>query len=290
MEYIGIDVGRHTTKAVGDNGIVYTFPSKVGSARDLRLDSNLDYLVNIEDTDYFVGWLAEEARDKREMASASKLHDETRILFLTAFCLASNRGSLNNPLVTVGLPIAQRTPENKTKLQELLNGVWEVQVGDKPAKLFTNNNDLVIVAEGVGAWFDLLLDNQGRIKNESLLEVPVIRILDLGSRMFNYCTILKGRVHDLDSGSLNYGYMEMEHGDIAAEALARRLFADLTKRISSLNRNDMVILCGGGAYNMKEALGQYFSQLKLVDDPVTTNAKGYRKLGIVYANQKGNLL
>lgn len=272
MNFIGIDTGRNSTKVVSNT--TTTFPSIVGTARNLRLENAADYRVTIGGDSYFVGHLANESYDRREMASESKIHQETRILFLTAVALAG----YTNPVITTGLPVAQHTPETKALLNALVRGKHTIKVNNNPAKVFSVES-IQVVPEGAGAWWDAVLDNQGYIANHSLLHQPVTRILDLGSRTVNYLTLLSGKYLDRGSGTLNYGCMELENID--PELLARRILADLTRRWPDMTPNDTLFLTGGGALVMKDA----FAQSQCADNPVTANARGYRKLGMVYAKK-----
>jgi hypothetical protein len=87
------------------------FPSVVGTARTLRLENPRDYDVTIDGEHLFIGYLAEESLDRREMASESKLHPETRVLFLTALALAANGEPMS---ITTGVPVV---PSTRRKLK-----------------------------------------------------------------------------------------------------------------------------------------------------------------------------
>lgn len=273
MNFIGIDTGRNSTKVASNT--IAAFPSVVGTARDLRLENTADYYITINGEQYFVGHLANESYDRREMASESKIHQETRTLFLTAVAVVG----CTDPVITTGLPVAQHTPETKALLSNLIQGRYAIKLNKNPAKVFTIRS-IQVVPEGAGAWWDAVLDNQGYVTNQTLLHQPVTRILDLGSRTVNYLTLLNGRYLDRASGTLNYGCMELEN--IEPEQLARRILADLTRRWTDVKPSDTFFLTGGGALVMKDLFGV---NALVASDPVAANARGYRKLGMVYAKK-----
>jgi plasmid segregation protein ParM len=277
VNFVGIDTGRKYTKVA--NGTVITFPSVVGTGRKLNLENRQDYDVAIDGEHFFIGHLAEESIDRREMASESKLHLETRALFLTALALATKG---EPTIITTGAPVSQHTPENKVLFGALINGKHQVRINGQEKALSIDS--IQVVPEGAGAWWNAALDEQGRICDQTLIKQPVTRILDMGSRTVNYLTLLAGRYLDRASGTLNYGCMELELGG-NPDMLARRILADLTRRWPGMRRTDMLFLAGGGALIMRDAFTQEFPKYLTADDPVTANARGYRKLGMVYATK-----
>lgn len=276
MNYVGIDTGRKATKVAGDR--IITFPSAVGTARALRLESKQDYDVVIDGEHLFVGRLAEESLDRREMASESKLHPETRALFLTALALEANGEPLS---ITTGAPVAQHTPENQILFGALVKGSHQVRINGQEQML--NVEKVNLVPEGAGAWWHEVLNDQGKICDQALIRQDVTRIVDLGSRTVNYLTLLEGRYLDRASGTFNYGCMELEQAEGNPEQLARRILADLTWCWPDMRRTNLLFLTGGGALIMRDSFVQAFPSYIIADDPVTANARGYRKLGMVRA-------
>jgi len=278
MNFVGIDVGRKYLKIATEED-TQIIPSKVGDARELRLENTSDYLVAIDGHKYFVGDLAEESYSCREMATESKIHQETKILFLTAVALAWDR----NPLViTTGLPVDQHTQTIKQQLKQLLDGVYKVMINNCQKNIYINR--LQIVPEGAGAFWNEVLDDDGRIVKSSLLQ-GTVRVIDLGSRTTNYLTIINGKYLDRDSGTLGYGCFELERRDNTPEMFARRIIADLSQRWPSISQKDVMFISGGGALLMEKSLKQVFDNVIVSKEPVTANAKGFRKLGVAYAKK-----
>jgi len=87
MQIIGIDVGRNRVKAVSKDARV-DFPSVVGEWQDRNLTTGGNYEVTVDGDKCFIGDLAiKESYCLREMATESKVHQESKILFLTALAL-----------------------------------------------------------------------------------------------------------------------------------------------------------------------------------------------------------
>jgi len=279
MIHIGIDTGRKLTKVAGENVLI--FPSVVGTARRLKLENEADYDIKIDGKHYFVGWLADEAYDRREMASESKIHDETRVLFLTALSLMLN--SEEPLLITSGLPVSQYSPETKILYNGLVQGRHQIEM--KGMRINANIDLIHVLPEGAGAWWDAVLSESGRISDHSLMRQPVTRILDLGSRTINYLTLIEGRYLDRCSGTFNYGCLEMERPDNDPDRFTRRIMADLTKQWSDIKRSDVLFLTGGGALKMRDAFAREFLTIIVACNPVTANVRGYRKMGMGYAGK-----
>ena len=278
---IGVDVGRNTVKAVSPKKKII-FRSKVGEWRERKLTDGGDYEVQLNNNKYFVADLAEESYFSREMATESKIHDETKILFLSVV------GLLVKPYETVqivtGLPVYQHTPEVKNELKELLEGEHKIKVQNKKAGNYTIE-EIIIAPESGGAYWDALLDSEGKLTNEFLAE-KFVRVVDIGSRTINYCTIPQRKYLDRDSGTLNYGVLELTNAAkkpdrVACEQFTRRIVADLSKRwLGYRPATDVILLAGGGSILLKEWLKQHFTLAQFLEDPVFSNAKGFYKMGV----------
>lgn len=280
-QFVGVDVGRAKVAVATSHG-VRTFPSLVGEARALRLGAAGDYQVELDGSAYFVGLLAEESWTRREMATESKLHDETRVLFATALGIAHPPAGV---VVVTGLPVEQHTPETKAALQRLLGTVQQVTVNGVTVHLHVGR--LLVVPEGAGAFWAEAMDDAGMIRRPDLIGSPAspvrCRVLDLGSRTVNYVTLVGGRYLDRESGTLPYGLLELRHMPPGQEAaFARRIMADLSQRVASLQPTDTVLLAGGGALALGPHLLALLPNAHVLPEPVTANARGYRKLGMAH--------
>jgi len=269
-QLIANDCGRNTGKTI-TNGKRLIMPSVVGEWRDRRISDGGDYDVTINGERFFVGELArQESRFCREMVSQSKLHEETKILTLTALALVAIPGERIR-LVT-GLPVEQHTTVIKQQYIKLLSGRHDVEVNGKRSTIVLGEDDIAVGIEGGGAYW-----------SESLYGRCFI--IDLGSRTVNAVCVQQNRFRDVDSLTLNYGCLELSNvsdspNDITAEQLARRIYADLSRRWLNI-RTETVLLCGGGALLMERWLRQYYPTARMSADPIWSNAAGYYKLGMM---------
>jgi plasmid segregation protein ParM len=283
VQFIGHDGGRDKHK-VDSGAKQLSVLSAVGKARNRNLVENLNYSVEIDGRQWFVSDLARESFFKRQMASESKIHEDTRVLFLTSLALITEPNS--ELIITTGLPVKQHTTEIKRKLTELLCGNHSITViGQKSVNLTIN--EIGIVPEGAGAYFDEILDDEGKVVNDWLAK-RLTRVIDIGSRTVNLCTIDENnRYLDRDSDTLPYGIMELENAaedpsEEDMEEFTRKLFGDISKRWQGYNpMKDVILLTGGGVLKLKKWVKPLFPISIIARDPVFANASGYRKMGMM---------
>lgn len=284
VQFIGHDGGRDEHKIDSGNGHPISVKSIVGKARSRNLVENLNYFVEINGREWFVGDLARESFFKRQMASESKIHEDTRILFLTSIALASESNS--ELVITTGLPVNQHNPATKQKLTNLLCGEHTVRInGGNEVKIKVHN--IGIVPEGAGAYFDEILNDNGMLVNEWLAK-RLTRVIDIGSRTVNLCTIdEQNRYIDRDSDTLSYGIMELdnasnEQSEDDLEEFTRKLYGDICKRWQGYSpTRDVILLTGGGVLKLKKWIKPLFPISIIARDPVFANASGYRKMGMM---------
>jgi len=287
MQVIGIDVGRNRVKAVSKDDRV-DFPSVVGEWQDRNLTAGGNFEVTVDGHKTFIGDLAiRESYCLREMATESKVHQESKILFLTALALLTKDGEPVN--VVTGLPVAQHTPAGKNEFKKLLEGMHNVEINGKRKHIIIN--EIGIVPESGGAYWHCVLDPHGQIGN-SFIAGQKARIVDVGSRTVNFCTIDRREYIDRDSGTLPYGVIElmnadkesrddvMSVGEEVKEHFARRIAGDLSKKwLKYVPDDDLVLLTGGGSILLGQYLSRYFMVNQLVDT-VFANAEGFYKMGV----------
>jgi len=265
---ISVDCGRFAVKAV--DGRRLTFPSVVGEWRERRITEGGNYDVSINGQKYFIGELAQqESRFARDMTTRSKIHEETKILTLTAIALLADTERVQ--LVT-GLPVEQHTPSTKTELRKLLSGIYDVEVNGVKKHIRLAESDIVITIEGAGAY---------------IAESPPgkCRVIDAGSRTINTLTIDENKKYrDLQSGTLDYGCMELM-ADGNTEQFSRRIITDLSKLWVKYS-GEPVLLTGGGASTLEPYLSRHF-KVRQVGNPVYANALGYHALGVRMWQKQG---
>jgi plasmid segregation protein ParM len=287
MQVIGIDIGRNRVKGVSSIGRV-DFPSVVGEWQQRNLATGGDYEITVDEKKVFIGDLAiRESYCQREMATETKIHQESKILFLAALALLAKDGEPMN--VVTGLPVAQHTTTGKNKFKKLLEGTHSVVINGKRKNIIIN--DIGIVPEAGGAYWHTVLNEGGEVSN-SFIARKKVRIVDVGSRTINFCTIDRREYIDRDSGTLPYGIIELMNADKASrddimniseeakEHFARRIAGDLSKKwLNYVPDNDLVLLTGGGSILLQQYLQQHFMVNNLIDT-VYANAEGFFKMGI----------
>jgi len=266
MQILPIDTGRFSTKLHTKQ----LFPSVVGDWHERNLSNTGDYEVTINNKKYFVGELANsESYSPREMSTSSKIHEETRVLFLTGLCINATEES---PIIITGVPVVDFNKETKEKMQDLLYGEYDVKVNDKYIHL--NINNITLVPEGGASFWYMISQNPE-------LEYGKKRIIDLGSRTVNFCTINGKQYINKDSDTLNYGTIKLKDNKITPEQLARQIVADLSQRWMNYDAdNDSIILTGGGSLLLEKYLQPHFKNCKTVDNPVYANVLGYFRMGV----------
>jgi plasmid segregation protein ParM len=225
VKHIGIDAGNDGTKVAYDGG-VFSFPSCIGEARELKLESkhgNYDLVVEYNGRKYFMGTLAKyESAMIRQTAGLSKVKEETLLRVLVALHLALPGDSFVK--LIVGQPIKMHVASEKEALRHIIEGTHSITVNGIAKTFRIIRCD--VAAEGASAYF---------CRNFS---EELIRIIDIGSGTVNFATIRDGRFIDKDSDTLNFGTEKTDD----YEALAKAVVAFVDNRWS---KKDRVYLVGG---------------------------------------------
>lgn len=298
VQFIGLDVGRRNVKPITfpfpDPEDRIIFRSSVGEWRKRNLEDDRDYEVEIDGQKYFVADLAQESLYEREMTTPTKVHMETKVLFLTALALVAKEEHL---VVTTGLPINQHTESMKKALTTLLCGHHEVRINSAPM-LELNVDDLGIVGEGLGMYWHELLDGNGNIQNEWLATQRIVRGIELGSRTTNVFTVVydpvtnKRHYLDKESDTLDYGYIALqteEPDDEALEAFSRKVTAGVSKIwLTYKPIKDVVIIGGGGALTLGQWLKRQYPISLISKEPLFGNALGFCEMGMIRCQNEQN--
>lgn len=275
MQFIGIDVGRDSVKVFTENKC-FKFKSKVAEWRQRKLINESEegkYEIELDGEKYFIADLAVEGFYEREMLTESKINFETKLLFLSALALALKDDK--NYQVITGLPVKQHIEEIKKQLNILLSGDYLIKVNKKVIRI--NINNIWIAPEGAASAWDLVLNENGKLISSPLLDSK-IRVIDIGNRTINYCTLDKFKYIDKESGTLDYGCVLLKNADnYSLDNFARKIYADLSARWLTFNHTDIVVISGGGALLLKENFKNIFQIVYFNDD--YGNARGYYKMG-----------
>jgi plasmid segregation protein ParM len=256
---IAIDCGRKYVKAIAEGAIrPILIPAVVGEYRERRLnnDHGDDIEISYKGDRYFIGKLAEIESDfPRAMMTESKVHEDTRLLILSAICRAGLDGKVK--LVT-GVPIAQA--DERDELKELLSGRHDVTF---------NGNDHSFYIEKVDVAFE------GGAAFWSSPRPGKWRIIDAGSKTVNIVTIDEKRYIDRESDTLPFGCDTQNLYDV--KALANRIVAEVSKKWKV---DDNVLLVGGKANELLPFISRYLRNTEVISDPLYANVRGYYRMGM----------
>lgn len=270
MNIVGLDLGRRNVKLF--NGHKYiSFPSVVGEWRDLKLDYIMDkrgFDVEFLGEKSFVGTTAEdESEFARQMLVEDKATPDALILALTAL----HQTQMTDLDVITGVPVNLHDTKNKQALVDLLQGSWEIKVKGVLRKIHVHR--VRVSVEGGGAFWSNPFDG-------------LVRIIDGGSKTFNYITI-KNRVFvDKGSGTLTFGFDTNKSTD--TRQLITRVAGELGKVWGA---KDKVLAVGGNALEIVDHITPYFPNAEVlqpqllsvenedIDLNLFANAIGYYNIG-----------
>lgn len=332
FEIVGFDNGYDYVKLVvgADEGGKQKFPSVTYkpsgddlktdvSAQDFRLDK---MEIEFEGKEYYVGDYAveQDSMGGEKDFSDDKFKNPSEIVkLLASISLYLNEQEAKINKLVVGLNV-----ENYKKLKDDIikvfqNSNFTFKLGSNKKITTLSIDDVLCVPQGIGAYYDQILDYDGIAINNDLLESRYA-LIDLGGRTLDGF-IAKGInvIRGTDLGT-NHGmsdafrevarelgddipYNLIEQKYLKAknkvfwkgrkrniDSLCRQAFNNLAERIykqlinkwdKQLNRVEFILLCGGGAKYLEDILKDMFDiEVKKVNNSQFANANGYYKLGV----------
>jgi plasmid segregation protein ParM len=308
---VALDVGYGYTKLItSDKGIF--FPSIVGRAERMEYPSENfgkelpGVKIILGQKSYFVGELAQRQSTLRyELRARSWIDSEIyAVLVLAAFQQA---GLIDQPCTLVtGLPVDYYADRDRL-----------ITLFSQDRLLSVKAEQIRVIPQPFGTFFDLLLDSEGSIR-ENTLTAPSIGIIDIGHYTTDCIRIDEFAYTERASGSISG--MSLAYEMIAremkakmaasflshhfAERLVRRwkeqtaprptrylahlirsTLEDLSGQIEGYIQTlwsrdglpDQIILTGGGAYLLNHFLTERIPGLMVVQDPHLANVRGYFK-------------
>ena len=268
IQIIPIDTGRSTVKLLENK----SFRSVVGDWHHREISDGEEYEVIINGKDkYFVGQLAvDESVAPVEMNTASKIHNQTKVLFLTGVAISLTENNSNLFIVT-GVPVDQFNTATKAALENLLYGKYDIQINGEHKKFCIDN--ITIVPEGVASFQHALSLNEN-------LAIGKKRIIDLGSLTVNYSTLNGTKFITRDSGTIKFGTIKLKGNQIDSSQYVEKIIAELSEKFSDYDETDQILLTGGGTLQFSDLLKKYYPNLSVISDPVFANVLGFHKMGV----------
>jgi len=268
IQIIPIDTGRSSTKLL--NGV--SFKSVVGDWHHREISDDEEYEVIINDKEkYFVGQLAlDESFAPVEMNTASKIHNQTRVLFLTGVALSITEDDSDLFIIT-GVPVADFNTTTKSALENLLYGKYDIQINGVHKKFSINN--ITMIPEGVSAF-------QYALSKDETLGEGKKRIIDIGSLTVNYSSLNDTKFVTRDSGTIPFGTIKTKGKQIDNEQYVAKIIAELSQKFTDYDESDKVLLTGGGALQFGELFKKYYKNADIIFNPIFSNVEGYHRMGV----------
>lgn len=271
LEILGIDAGNSNIKIVGSKGEML-IPSALGEHRERKLQQSFskdDIEYEFNGQKGFAGTLAQyESQLLSSQMGNSKAHKEMLIRVLIGICQYSQNTSFS---IVVGQPIIKHTTEEKEKMKKMLQKEHVITINGSQRQINIKNAE--IAAEGGSAFWS----------NPSK---GIIRIVDIGSGTVNAATLNEGRYVDKDSFTISEGLDTLLNDDL--NAFTRKI---CLQALRLWDKEDNVLLCGGGAETILPYMQGYFDNVDTLtprlqikqQDGITLN----RQMPTIYANAVG---
>ena len=321
MKLFGVDIGYGFTKVAGVERIPRVIPSIVGTNEDISYRNDIGDRVKIaplmlNGRAYLVGESA-----KRFSRHRYRIFDSTwaespyyLLLFVSALMTMGIEKQAKEPAAIVtGLPVSHYTQERVKRIQDFLSQAHTVQT--MSGENFVKVERVKVIPQPFGSYFDLVLNDEGRLKEPEKIRQRVA-IIDIGFQTTDLALATPQFV-EASSGSLEVGVRSV--ADQIAKELARnysmtldtteaeevlrhrsvKIFGeniDLSEMIEIRTREvaevilsyahslwgrgeriDRLILSGGGANIFRSYFGGY-RNLHIPGDPSLSNVRGYLKL------------
>jgi len=265
---IGIDVGFGFTKAT-DGKDFLVFKSVYGEAVDLQYKEDLlsspkndEHLqIEINDTSYFVGELAERQSSSRSFTLDQNqfVSSSSKILVLAALSRLLHEPEQSIRLV-VGLPIGHYR-QYKEDLGKMLKGTHAfsaIDAQEKQTDFKVTVTDVRVLPQPIGTVMDRLLGTQGVPKSQRFA-TDKIGIIDVGFRTTDYTISDKGRYSERGSLTTRNGISKAfsKIGNKLKEAC--NIDIEIYRLFEAVDTGSIKIR--GKAYDLKPITEKSFKQL-----------------------------
>lgn len=218
---VGNDLGYGQIKTVsGDNK--KKFLSAVGNpisdfGRSTAVNTEEELMnsltINLDGQTYYVGRNAIiNARNGRLTLRQNKADDiHNKIKFLTALALFMKEDQTYGEFdVVTGLPVLEFRHQKDALEQMMSNNrvpfQFKMHYGPKIVNKTIKVNNVKIISQGEGAFYDFILDKQGNIvEDNAAIVAGTVMVVDVGYRTSDIVTMENGRYVELLSDQFNKG-------------------------------------------------------------------------------------
>jgi plasmid segregation protein ParM len=265
---IGIDIGFGFTKAT-DGKDFLVFKSVYGEAVDLQFRENLldnvkndeHIQIEIDDTQYFVGELAERQSSSRSFTLDQNqfVSSSSKILAFAALSKLVHEPEQSIKLV-VGLPIGhyRQYKEDLGKMLKNTHVFTAIDTQGKQTEFKIKVTDVRVLPQPIGTVMDRLLGTQGMPKSQRFA-TDKIGIIDVGFRTTDYTISDKGRYSERGSLTTRNGISKAfsKIGSKLKEAC--NIDIEIYRLFEAVDSGSIKIR--GKAYDLKPITEKSFKQL-----------------------------
>ena len=284
-----------------------------------------DLRVTVGGKSYFLGDLAiRHSRIAHRGLSATRTEgNDIKILFLGALSLFCT-DPMNSFYVVTGLPPGRMHMAHELVNLMRGDHQIVREIGGDRFDCNVRLDNIEVVPQPVGTFWSQVLDEQSRIESDSPLMQGRVGIIDIGFRTSDLSTIIDGdyapaftrtvpigisvgydgiaealatqyglecETHTLDDAVIN-GQINVSGREVDITGLRDQVFGEVATKLLVEIRSlwqvagyDHVLLTGGGGQVLEKYLKEHIPQLRLVDEPVSANARGYYRWA--YHNSQG---
>lgn len=311
------------------NGTPVKIKSVVGEGKNLQFrDMNMDtdeddYSCKLNNKEYFVSDLAIKQSDSVMHSLKPDRFDSAsaQVLLSTVLGIGYKGKSTATRFVT-GLPVSHYSAYKKDLYNLMMSQEHEYDICERGKDKYSgiiSPVDTLIIPQPFGAAMDLLLDDNGRIRDKKLAS-KTIAIIDIGfgttdvyvmeslstiekmtfssNTAINHSySLIADKLQDkfsvlyplykiegvVQSGKLKkYGkvYSMDKTSKSAFKSSAQQLVAEIYNKWRNIQDIDEVFVTGGGGARMYEFMEEEFPNIQLVDNCQWSVANGCRKWGI----------
>ena len=271
---LALDMGRGYTKALTSTGGRALFSSTIAPAESGRYESGLgsdDLIeVDVDGVSYWVGRKAEvhSTTTMQTLDSARNGSLEEKVLFYAAASQAIKTTEADVAIVT-GLPLTDYTKENRARLRALLVGAHDIKAKGKPRRKFAVGK-VLIVPQGVGALYALVLDRNGEVTDPTLADARV-GLIDVGRYTVNFALFDSLQYVEASSDTIPHGMHEVLTR--VAKDLKTQYGLDWTDRLTEVDRavRARSVTVKGVVYGISDIVDAHVVPLA---DSIVSHARG----------------
>lgn len=265
MHILGVDAGNWNGKVIGQYGeIIYRTAIAEYNPRANEKFGDDDMVVEFESRKYHAGTIAK--RDTEfggSIMGGSKAHSDVLLRVLMGihrYMDIYNFHEIEFQIV-VGQPIDYHVEDEKLKIINMLEKKHTITVNDMTKTFIITK---VLVSKEVPFWSEPVVEK--------------VRMIDIGSGTVNWSTFIMKKYISTESGTLLYGTESTKSKD--RRAMARGIATETSQK---WDKNDVVKLAGGGAYELEQYIKAYYPNTTILKPKISVNG-GIKQLDPIFCN------